>query len=110
MNPQKVIAGLFGLALVPVTTHAQVFLNENFDGYANQAAFQAAWPAIAGTAPTSGTLTSDQFVSPGNSIGIAGTATTGQQRNRATFADTTALTTLNQLTFSFDFFDTSAAA
>lgn len=110
MKPQKLIAGLLGLALAPVASQAQVFLNDNFDSYANQAAFQVAWPAIAGTAPTSGTLTSDQFVSPGNSIGIAGTATTGQQRNRATFADTTPLTTLNQLTYSFDFFDTSAAA
>lgn len=110
MKPKTIIAGLFGLALVPVASQAQVFLNDNFDSYPDQAAFQVAWPAIAGTAPTSGTLTSDQFVSPGNSINIAGTATTGQQRNRATFADTTALTTLNQLTFSFDFFDTSAAA
>lgn len=110
MKPKTLIASLLGLALAPAASQAQVFLNDNFDSYPDQAAFQVAWPAIAGTAPTSGTLTSDQFVSPGNSINIAGTTTTGQQRNRATFAETTALTTLNQLTYSFDFFDTSAAA
>lgn len=109
-NKSLFIASALSLTIVPLASRAQVFLSDNFDGYANQAAFEVAWPAIAGTAPTSGTLTSDQFVSPGNSIGIAGTATSGQQRNRATFADTTALTVGNILTFSFDFYDTSAAA
>jgi len=42
---------------------AAVFLNENFDGYADQAAFQVAWP-INGTAST--LLNTEQSVSRAN--------------------------------------------
>lgn len=96
--------------LAPSLGQAQVFLSDNFDGYANQAAFEAAWTPIGSVAPLSGTLTSDQFVSPGNSIRIDGTLTSNQQRNRRTFTDTTAVSLTSTLTYSFDFYDAATNA
>ena len=75
------------------SANAAVILQDNFDGYANQAAFEAAWTPIGTVAPISAELSSAQSVSPSNSIRTPGTATTGQNRNRRSFADTTALTT-----------------
>ena len=94
--------------LAPFVSQAQVLVNDNFDSYANQAAFEAVWTPIGTLAPLSGTLTTEQFLSPGNSIKIDGTASNGQQRNRRTFAETGALSTLNLFTFSFDFYDANA--
>jgi hypothetical protein len=101
-------AGCF--ALTPSLSQAQVFLSDGFDGYANQAAFEAAWTPIGTVAPLSGTLTTDQFVSPGNSVRIDGTASNSQQRNRRTFAETGAVSALSLTTFSFDFYDGYASA
>src|SRR5690348_6243828 len=95
-------------AFAPLISQAQVVVNDNFDGYANQAAFEAAWSPIGTLAPLSGTLTTEQSVSAGNSIKIDGTASNGQQRNRRTFAETGTLSTLNLFTFSFDFYDSNA--
>jgi hypothetical protein len=98
------------VAATPVLVQGQILLSENFDSYASQAAFEAVWTPIAGTAPTSGTLTTDQFVSPMNSIRIDGTTTTGQQRNRRSFTESGAITTPNLIAFSYDFYDSSASA
>jgi hypothetical protein len=101
-------AGCFTLA--PSFSQAQVFLSDGFDGYANQAAFEAAWTPVGTLAPLSGTLTTDQFVSPGNSVRIDGTASNSQQRNRRTFAETGGVSALSQTTFSFDFYDSNSGA
>ncbi|MGC3959288.1 MAG: hypothetical protein QM813_15505 [Verrucomicrobiota bacterium] len=64
MKPQKLIAGLLGLAFAPFASNAQVFLNENFDEYSTQAAFEAAWTPNATTA----TLSTEQAVSLSQSV------------------------------------------
>ena len=96
--------------LAPFVGQAQVLVNDNFDSYANQAAFEAVWAPIGTLAPVSGTLTTEQFQSPGNSIKIDGTASNGQQRNRLTFTESGTLSTLNLFTYSFDFYDANAGA
>jgi hypothetical protein len=107
----KHVLGSFSLlaaGLISSAPASTIHLNDNFDGYANQAAFQAAWPAIAGTAPQSAELSTAQAVSAPNSIRVPGTATTGQSRNRRSFADTNALVVGNEkLVWSFDFYDSS---
>jgi len=90
--------------------NATVLLNENFDGYADQAAFQVAWAAIGTVAPTSATLATDQASSPSQSIRVDGTATTGQQRNQRLFAESGLVDTSTSITFSFDFYDSAPAA
>lgn len=88
---------------------AGVILSDNFDNYANQAAFEAAWPAIGTVAPTSAELSNAQSVSASNSIHTPGTATTGQNRNRRTFTESGTLGIGDQLIFSFDFYDSAPA-
>ena len=110
MKQHLLTAGLLGFALTPTITNAQVIVNENFDGYANQAAFEAVWTPTGTVAPLSGTLTTDQFVSPGNSIRIDGTTVNSQQRNRLTFTESGTISLAQQITFSFDFYDSSASA
>jgi hypothetical protein len=92
------------------SAHATIILSDNFDGYANQAAFQASWPAIAGTAPTSAELSSAQSVSSPNSIRVPGTAVTGQSRNRKSFTDIAPLVVGEKIVWSFDFYDVSSAS
>ncbi len=89
---------------------ATVVLSDNFDGYADQAAFQVAWPAIGTVAPTSAVLSTAQSVSPTQSIQVPGTATSSQSRNRRTFTDTPLLTVGDQLVWSFDFYDSAPTA
>lgn len=110
MKQQILTAAFFGLALAPWAANAQVLVNDNFDGYANQAAFETVWTPIGTVSPLSGTLTTDQFVSPGNSIRIDGTASNSQQRNRLTFTESGTISTSQQITFSFDFYDSSITA
>jgi hypothetical protein len=85
---------------------AAILVSDNFDGYANQAAFEAVWPVV--TAP-SGTLTTDQASSPTKSIGFAAN-TTNIQRNGRSFAETGNHSASNIIRFSFDFYDTDANA
>jgi hypothetical protein len=81
---------------------AALIVSDNFDSYANQAAFDAVWaPITAG-----GTLTSAQSVSAPNSIGYATTA----QRNGRTTTETGNPSASNIISFSFDFYDSNAAA
>jgi hypothetical protein len=87
-----------------------VLLSDNFDGYADQAAFEASWPAIGTVAPTSAALSTAQSVSGPNSIQAPGTATSSQSRNRRSFAETSTLFALapgNSITWSFDFYDSA---
>jgi len=87
-----------------------VLLSDNFDGYADQAAFEASWPAIGTVAPISAVLSTTQSVSAPKSIQAPGTATTGQNRNRKSFAETSTVFALapgNSITWSFDFYDSA---
>lgn len=111
----RLLAASAAVILTGSASQAAVIVNDNFDGYANQAAFEAAWTPIGTVAPNSGVLSTAQFVSPSQSIQIPGTATTGQNRNRRTFAesDTTAfgsLSTGETITWSFDFYDSAPTA
>jgi len=95
------------------SSHAALIVSDNFDGYANQAAFEAAWTPIGTVAPLSGELSTAQFSSPSQSIRNPGTATNSQSRNRRTFAETSTLATSGNLgigdtlTWSFDFYDSA---
>src|SRR5688572_4375802 len=107
MKLTKMKAALAAACLVTLGAAANsasgaVLVNDTFDTYADQAAFLAAWPAIG----TSGTLSQTQAVTPPNSINYAITA----QRNQATFPESGTPTATNPITFSFDFYDSNAAA
>ena len=101
---------IFALVAMTNVSPAAVLLNENFDSYADQAAFEAAWTPIGTVDPKSATLTTDQASSPTQSIRVDGTATSGQQRNERTFAESGSVTTTTVITFSFAFYDSNAAA
>lgn len=107
---------VFALAIVALTfEHASaVFVvSDNFDGYANQAAFEAAWPAIGTVAPTSAVLSTTQASSPTQSINNPGTASNGQYRNQRTFSETSTFSSNgnlgigDKLIFSFDMYDST---
>lgn len=84
---------------------------DNFDGYANQAAFEGVWTPIGTVAPTSAELSSARYVSASNSVRLPGTGTNSQYRNRRTFTDTTAPTGgTQQLLWSFDFYDSASGS
>jgi hypothetical protein len=89
-------------ACAPVS--AQVLLQDTFDSYADQAAFQAVWTPIGAT--PSGTLTSAQSVSAPNSINYA----TAAQRNERSFTESGLpdVAMGNIVRFSFDYFDSNA--
>jgi hypothetical protein len=85
---------------------AAVVVNDGFE-YADQAAFETAWPAIGTVAPLSTTLDSTRFASGAKSATVPGTATTGQSRNRKTFADTASVNSATSIVWSFDFYDSA---
>lgn len=100
------LVGALALAIIGApTAGAAVILSDNFDSYANQAAFEAAWPAIGTVAPTSAELSNAQAVSAANSIHAPGTATTGQSRNRRSFTESGTIGIGDQIIWSFDFYD-----
>jgi hypothetical protein len=104
-----VACGLFQAA------HGALIVNDNFDGYANQAAFEAAWPAIGTTAPQSAVLSTAQSVSAPNSVQVPGTATNNQYRNQQIFTETSTFSSSgnlgigDQLIWSFDYYDSTPA-
>jgi hypothetical protein len=111
LDMKKAILALAVLALFcSQASAALVLLDDNFDSYANQAAFQAAWPAV--TSPNSGTLSTARFDSPPNSIHNVATtgATPAAQRNQRSFAESGLPSPTNLIRFSFDFYDSNAAA
>jgi len=88
---------------------AQVLVNDSFDTYADQAAFEAVWTPIGTVAPISAVLSQTQAVSPPNSVQVpANSATNNQNRNRRTFAETGTASPSTQTVFSFDFFDSNS--
>src|SRR5688500_6747210 len=69
-----IACGVVTVLLVASTAPAAILLQDNFDSYANQAAFVAAWPA-SGSGTTSngnsGVLTTDQAFSLPNGVRTA---------------------------------------
>lgn len=95
--------GITSVALLQ-NASGQILVNDNFDSYADQAAFLAAWPVV-GTQP-SGILVSTQAVSFANSVSInTGTATADSQRNGRIFTESGVPSAFSSITFSFDFYD-----
>jgi hypothetical protein len=98
-------------ALISNNASAVLIVNDNFDGYSNQAAFQTAWPAIGSSATNpSALLSSAQSASAPNSIHVPGTAANNEYRNRRTFAESGTISVTQNIVWSFDFFDTAPAA
>jgi hypothetical protein len=99
---------LLALAAVMLATvfvsrvSATVVFSDDFDSYANQAAFVAAWPAAVGAGHT---LSTAQSVSGAQSINLLTTA----QRNDRGFSETGVPSATNGIRFSFDFYDSAAA-
>jgi len=106
VRPNTLTRGLAGGALLfwAGWAHAQLFLNENFDTYADQAAFQAAWP-VSGTAST--VLNTEQSVSPSQSAKGLTTAT----RNARSVGEIGFLNGSTDLViFRFNFYDSAGSA
>lgn len=88
---------------------AVVLVSQNFDSYADQTAFEAAWIPNGSSA----TLATDQASSPTKSIRIDGTTTNGLQQNQHSFSETNTVGTIADgysIVFSFNFYDSNAAA
>jgi hypothetical protein len=103
------VAATLVLCLLAGSANAAVLLQDNFDGYANQAAFQAAWPASGSgttTNGTTGTLNNAQAFSAPNSIFYP---TTAGERNNRLFGDTTG-TVATPIEWSFRFYDSNGTA
>jgi len=100
-------AGATSMAFA-AAAHAVVIVNETFDSYADQAAFEAAWVPYTGVAPI---LSTDQSSSPPKSVFVPGATsqTTNDYRARFTFPETTFDTT-TQIVFSVDFYDSAPTA
>jgi hypothetical protein len=94
---------LLGLA-APRANAQVVLMQDNFDSYANQAAFNAVWPATVGTG---GTLSTAQANSSPNSVLDAATPATS--RNDRSFTATTPAPG-SPLQFQFEFFDSNGGA
>src|SRR5688572_28278735 len=95
------------VCLLARSTRGALLLQDNFDSYANQAAFQAAWPASGSGTTTngnSGVLTTDQAFSLPNGVRPAPTAagTTAGFRNDRNFGETVA-GAFQQIEWSFKF-------
>lgn len=88
---------------------AQVILvSDNFDSYADSTAFSNVWNEVfTPTAKVTGTLTSATNVTAPNSVSYD---LTGNQRNGRTFTESGLPAATNAITFSFDFYDSNAAA
>lgn len=102
-------SGVLFVGMAMVSPAASVFY-DNFDSYVDQAAFEAAWSPMGTVAPLGATLATDQASSPLQSVRVDGTATTGQQRNQRSFAESGLIDTFTTITFSFDFYDSNPAA
>jgi hypothetical protein len=99
---KKVVLAV-ALVVMSGRTAPAVLFTDHFDSYANQSAFQTAWPV--GTGATR-TLSSAQSVSAPNSINLATTA----GRNDRNVGEAGQFSPTNSLRFSFDFYDSNGAA
>jgi hypothetical protein len=101
MKIKSLFVGAIVIAFGLANVRATVLLSDNFDSYANQAAFQAAWPITVGAG---GTLSTAQAVSAPNSISFGTLAA----RNDRSFTESGNPSPANAITFSLDFFDSNA--
>lgn len=109
MNTERrvMLSGVLAILVVAWQDAGQaaIIINDNFDSYANQAAFEAAWIPSG----TSGSLTSDIAYSAPNSIR---NPAAGTRRNDQTFSASTATdivaTNANSLVWSYRFYDDPA--
>lgn len=102
-NQIAVISVITSSILMPVVSQAQVFLNENFDGYADQAAYVAAWPVNA----TTTLLSTEQAVSLSQSAkGLTTVSRNARNVGEIGFMNATT----DVVTFRFDFYDISGTA
>jgi hypothetical protein len=105
--------GCFLLGFGAPRANAQIttLLQDNFESYADQASFQAAWPVV--SPQPSGTWSTNQSSSPTHSVQSPAVTTaqgnTVAARNFRTFTPTNP-TAGNPLEYSFDFFDSNGAA
>ena len=97
------------------SAQSAVSVNDNFDGYADQAAFDATWVPVGTTTTASlkgAQLSAAQSVSPTQSAftPVSTTATTAatEYRSRRTHSESGAITTGDQLVWSFDYYDSLA--
>ena len=116
----RICAALILVGVGFSTAQAVVVFDDNFDGYADQAAFEASWTPIGCTGQGAsctgnvgtlgGTLSQGTAVSVPNSIlnhspvGSPGTSDSSQ-RNQKQFPITSTLAIAEKLAFSFDFHD-----
>jgi|SRR3954471_24740958 hypothetical protein len=118
MSFRTLLAAALGVVFGGLSVaHGALIINDSFDTYANQAAFEAVWTPIGTVAPTSAVLSSTQSVSSPNSVQVPAESTTnGKNRNRQSFSETSTLSSSgnlgigDQLIWSFDFYDSNAAA
>lgn len=106
---KKIIAtaALTVSVFLPAPGQAQVIVNDNFDGYANQAAFESVWSPIGTVAPISAELSTVQAASGVNSVRIPGTASNNQSRNRLSFGESGLISLSSMIVWSFDFYDSA---
>lgn len=116
MRTKTIAWATFLVAASLSVAHGAMIVNDNFDFYANQAAFEAVWVPIGTVAPLSGALSTAQASSPTNAIQNPGTATSNQSRNQLVFAETSTLSSSGNLgigdtiTWSFDYYDSAPTA
>src|SRR5687768_548747 len=109
---KKLLLAVAITALISNRASAALIVNDNFDSYANQAAFQTAWPAIGTTTDAtkkSAQLSSVQSVSAPNAVFVpvstTATGTSTEYRNRQSFSDTPILGIGDKIVWSFSFYD-----
>jgi hypothetical protein len=108
---KKLLLAVAIAALISNRASAVLVLDDNFDSYANQAAFQAAWPAIgSSTTNPSALLSTTQSASAPNSINVPGTLANNEYRNRRSFGESGTISIIQNIVWSFDFFDSAPAA
>ncbi len=112
---KRLLFSVVAMALLTMTSGralATVVVSDNFDSYANQAAFEAVWTPIGTVAPISAVLSTAQSVSAPNSVQVPGyTTASGSYRNRQSFAETGNVAAGGpSLEFSFDFYDVGTTA
>jgi hypothetical protein len=115
MKIRITLSAAFLVGGISTVAQAAIIVSDNFDSYANQAAFEAAWPPIGTTAPISGVLSTAQASSAPNSIQGPGTTVNAQYRNQRIFAETSTLSSSgnlgigDKLIWSFDYYDSAPA-
>jgi hypothetical protein len=102
----KKLLALAAVALATVSANhasATVVLSDNFDSYANNAAFLSAWPATIGVG---GVLSTAQAATAPNSINFG----TAALRNDRSYTETGNPSATNFIRFSVNFYDSNGAA